>query len=280
MVGGPSPCGAVRHAGSRRPGGGAVAPCLGTVRLAGDRRPGGPASTRLAARLSTGKIALLPQERGARLGRMDLTLVMAFAGAALLLSLAPGPDMIYVVANAIGGGRRAGVLAALGMSAGLVVHTTAAALGLGALLQAAPGVLDAVRIMGAVFLAYLAVTAWRRSRHDADGRPVRVTRQSRRKVFLMALLTNLANPKVVLFYLAFLPQFLTRGPAAWPATTQLLLLGLIFIVIGLAVDASAGLLAGALSERVFGRAAVRSWLERASAVLFGGLAARLVIDSR
>jgi len=99
-------------------------------------------------------------------------------------------------------------------------------------------------------------------------------------VFVMALLTNLANPKVVLFYLAFLPQFLTSGPTAWPAAAQLMLLGSVFIVIGLAVDGAAGLVAGALSERVLGHAGVHGWLERASAAIFGGLAVRLVLDSR
>jgi threonine/homoserine/homoserine lactone efflux protein len=225
------------------------------------------------------KFSLLAPFEGASLLGVELSLVMAFAVAALLLSLAPGPDMLFVVANALGGGRRSGVLAALGMSAGLAVHTTAAALGLGALLQAAPSVLDAVRLGGALFLAYLAIGAWRRGRQAvAEGTPP--MRQSARRVFVMTLLTNLANPKVVLFYLAFLPQFLTRGPGAWTPTSQLLVLGAIFIVIGLAIDASAGVLAGALSERVFGRVAVRRWLERVSAAVFGGLAVRLMVDAR
>jgi threonine/homoserine/homoserine lactone efflux protein len=211
---------------------------------------------------------------------MDSALIAAFAAAVLLLSLAPGPDMLFVVANAVGGGRRVGLVAALGMSTGLAVHTVAAALGLGALLRVAPGVLDGVRVLGAVFLAYLAVSAWRRSRArtPTTGTTPR-TRASRRRVYVMALLTNLANPKVVLFYLAFLPQFLTSGPGSWAPTVQMLVLGALFIVIGLTVDGTAGLLAGSLSDRLLHHSAVGRWLERASATIFGGLAVRLVLDS-
>jgi threonine/homoserine/homoserine lactone efflux protein len=212
---------------------------------------------------------------------VDLALLVAFAAAVLLLSLAPGPDMLFIVANAIGGGRRAGVVAALGMSTGLAVHTVAAACGLGALLRVFPGVLDGVRVVGALFLAALAFTAWRRSRARGTHASLTVrARTSMRKVYVMALLTNLANPKVVLFYLAFLPQFLSTGPASWAPTLQLLVLGALFIVIGLAVDGSAGLLAGSLADRVLRNPAVGGWLERVSAALFGGLAVRLVLDSR
>jgi threonine/homoserine/homoserine lactone efflux protein len=243
---------------------------------------------------------------------MDSTLLVAFLVAVALLSLAPGPDMLFIVANAVTGGRRAGVVAALGMSTGLAVHTVAAALGLGALIQAAPMVLDGVRVAGAVFLVYLAVSTWRssmtvgrvevpeapdgpaasdrgRDRAPSDtgpsdrgpigaapaGRPRSISR-----VYAMATLTNLANPKVVLFYLAFFPQFLTTSTGSWPVTLQFLTLGAAFIVVGLAVDASAGMLAGMLSERVLRRGRVRRWLDRVSAAVFGGLAVRLALDTR
>ncbi|HEV7713523.1 MAG TPA: LysE family translocator [Asanoa sp.] len=209
---------------------------------------------------------------------MDTHLLLAFVAASALLSLAPGPDLLFIVANGVAGGRRAGVLAALGMSTGLAIHTAAAAFGLGALIRAAPQALTAVRIAGALFLLYLAVTTWRNSRATAESTVVPV-RRSLRRTYLMATLTNLANPKVILFYLAFLPQFVGTGPGAWPVTAQLLLLGLVFIVVGLAVDASAGLLSGTLSEKIAARPGFRRRMERASAAVFAGLAARLVIDN-
>ncbi|MFD8862868.1 LysE family translocator [Streptomyces sp. NPDC059590] len=217
---------------------------------------------------------------------MDLSLIAAFVAAAFLLSVAPGPDMLFIVANATSGGRRAGVVAALGMSTGLAVHTLAAALGLSALFRAAPEALEVVRLAGAVFLIYLAVTSWRAGRRTPGGEQdtadaaATAPRRPLRKLYLMATLTNVANPKVILFYLAFLPQFLTVGDGAWPVWLQLLTLGGLFIMIGLPVDATVGLAAGSLADKLLSRPSFRRRLERASAVVFGGLAVRLALDSR
>lgn len=211
---------------------------------------------------------------------MDPSLFSAFVVAVALLSIAPGPDLMYIVANAIGGGRRAGIVAALGMSTGLAVHTTAAALGLSQLLRAAPEALTVVRIVGAAFLVYLAVTAWRSSRASSTAAPIAAQRRPVRKVFVMGLLTNVANPKVALFYLAFLPQFVSTGHGNWPLAMQIVALGATFIVIGLVVDGMAGILAGTLSERVLSRAGIHRWLDRLAAAVFGGLAVRLALDTR
>ena len=121
--------------------------------------------------------------------------------------------MLFIVANAAVGGRRAGVVAAAGMSTGLAVHSLAAAVGLGALIQAAPQVLNGVRVAGAAFLLYLAYLTWRASRQEV-GEPdetLELPKRTLRRTYLMATLTNLANPKVILFYLAFVPQFITSG---------------------------------------------------------------------
>lgn len=215
---------------------------------------------------------------------MDLAVVVAFTVAVTLLSLAPGPDMMFIVANAVAGGRRAGLTAAVGMSTGLAAHTVAAAFGLGALIQAAPAVLDAVRIVGAAFLVYLAITTWRASRKSKDDGDVEqqptVPKRSIRRVYVMAVLTNLANPKVILFYLAFFPQFLTTGPGSWPATIQFLLLGALFIAVGLTVDGSVGLLAGTARDQLLRRAKIRRRLDQACAAVFGALAVRLALDSK
>src|SRR5690606_12829180 len=100
------------------------------------------------------------------------------------------------------------------------------------------------------------------------------------RLYGMAVLTNVANPKVIIFYLAFVPQFLTTGPGAWPVAPQLLALGGVLILVGLSVDGTAGLLAGIASERIRRHRKVRCWLERASAAVFGALAVRLVADNR
>jgi len=211
---------------------------------------------------------------------MDPALVIAFGVAVFLLSVAPGPDMLFIVANAAAGGRRAGLVSAVGMSTGLAVHTVAAALGLSALIAAVPEALTVIRGAGAVFLVYLAVSAWREGRAPAPAEAAPQPKRSLRRLYVMATLTNLANPKVVLFYLAFLPQFLSHGTGSWPVPVQLLALGALFIVIGLSVDGTVGVAAGTLAEKVLGRPAVRRRMQRASALVFGGLAVRLALDTR
>ncbi len=176
------------------------------------------------------------------------------------------------------GGRETavGVVAAAGMSSGILGHTILAALGLGALLQAAPIALEAVRIAGAVFLVYLAITTLRSAKDVAATAPTRFGQRSLRKTYMMAVLVNLSNPKVVLFYIAFFPQFVTEG--GWPVPVQFLVMGAILILIGFTVDASVGLASGTLSAVLQRRPAVQRWLNRVSAAIFGGLAVRLVVD--
>ncbi|MPZ82889.1 MAG: LysE family translocator [Actinophytocola sp.] len=207
---------------------------------------------------------------------MDLSTVIAFAVACVVISVVPGPDMMFIVANGIARGRPAGVVAAVGMSTGIAVHTVAAALGLGMLLQAAPVALEAVRVVGAVFLVYLAITTLRAAKDVATTAPQRFGTRSLRHTYVMAVLTNLANPKVILFYVAFFPQFRTVG--GWATPVQFLVMGAILIVTGLTVDATVGLAAGTLSALLLRRPAIQRWLNRVSAAIFGGLAVRLVAD--
>ncbi|WP_350275172.1 LysE family translocator [Kribbella sp. HUAS MG21] len=211
---------------------------------------------------------------------MDLSVMLGFLVAVFLVSIVPGPDMLFIVANAAAGGRRTGVVAAAGMSTGLAVHSVAAALGLGALIQAAPQVLNGVRIAGAAFLLYLAYLTWRASGQELTTEDTpQLPRRTLRRTYVLATLTNLANPKVILFYLAFVPQFVTTGSGSWPVTLQFLVLGAVFIMVGFPVDAGAALLAGTLTERLLRTGSrVRRRLERITAAIFAGLAARLAAD--
>lgn len=207
---------------------------------------------------------------------MDLSIILAFAVACVVISVVPGPDMMFIMANGIARGRAAGVVAAAGMSTGMAGHTVAAALGLGALLQAAPVALETVRIAGAVFLVYLAITTLRSAKDVAATAPAKFGGRSLRRTYMMATLVNLSNPKVVLFYVAFLPQFVTLG--GWPVPVQFLVMGAMLITIGFCVDATVGLAAGTLSAVLLRRPTIQKWLNRVSAAIFGGLAVRLVAD--
>jgi threonine/homoserine/homoserine lactone efflux protein len=206
---------------------------------------------------------------------MELTTLLAFAGACVVLNLVPGPGMMFIIAQGVSGGRRPGLAAAAGMASGTVVHTAAAALGLSALLGAAPAALNVVRIGGAAVLIYLAVAALRSAR---AGVPLTAKgpKRSLRRTYVSAVLTNLANPKVVLFYVAFVPQFL--DPHGWPIALQILVLGALVVLIGLVMDSGVGFAAGTFSSLLVSRPAVQRGLKRASAAIFGGLAVRLLAD--
>lgn len=202
-------------------------------------------------------------------------MLLGFAMAVVVLNVVPGPGMMFIVAHGISGGRRSGVVAAMGMASGTVVHTVLAALGLSALLRAAPFALDAVRIAGGLFLLYLAINALRSARAASRVGSVEA-RKPLRRTYLSAMLTNLANPKVVLFYLAFVPQFLT--PNGWPVSAQILALGSVLIGIGLVMDCAIGLMTGTFSALLLRRPAFERWLKRISGLIFGGLALRLLAD--
>lgn len=200
-----------------------------------------------------------------------------FLIATVTLNLTPGPDMLYVMANSIAGGRRTGVVSALGVGAGCVVHTFAAALGLSALLMSSAVLYDAFRYVGAAYLIYMGIRSLMSSRMAvaASG--------PRREVPLIAtfrrgVATNVLNPKVAIFFLAFLPQFVdpSRGSAVW----QFLLLGTIFNVSGTTVNTIVGLVSGQMGSWMAARPAfsrVQQWF---TGGVFMALGARIALAGR
>ena len=155
------------------------------------------------------------------------TAIPLFLVATITLALIPGPDMVYVLARSVGQGRKAGIVSALGVSVGILVHTSAAALGLSALLMSSAFAYTAVKYLGAVYLIYLGV---RIVLSKDTGSLSTLQQASLKRIFSQGVLTNVLNPKIALFFLAFLPQFVdvSSGQVAW----QILTLGIIFNVIG------------------------------------------------
>lgn len=199
---------------------------------------------------------------------LDPATVLAFLGAGIVLNLTPGADVMFASASGIAGGPKAGVAAAAGVALGGVFHTVLAAAGLAVLLETVPFALDAVRYAGGAYLLYLAIKAWRgRVAAPAEG-AARLGRAVAR-----GFVTNALNPKVALFVLAFLPQF--TDPAAGPVWRQILALGLVFSATGFVITAGYGAAAG-MAGQALGRAT--GWLGRVAAVVFAGLALRLVWD--
>lgn len=208
---------------------------------------------------------------------MRSELFLAFLSAALVVQLVPGPGMLFILANGIAGGPRAGVAAACGAATGMVVHTFAAALGLAALFAHAPSAYDALRIAGAAYLLWLAIGHFRSASGKELAEPVHEPRSVRR-VFVRAWLNNLANPKVILFYLAFLPQFI--APKAGSPTLQLLLLGFVFLLLGLVIDLALGVFSGRIGDWLRRRPSFRRGIDRLAGTIMGALGLRLLISGR
>jgi threonine/homoserine/homoserine lactone efflux protein len=196
-------------------------------------------------------------------------LITGFVIAGLILNITPGADFLYIMSSGLSGGSRIGVAAALGVNLGVVVHILAAAAGLSALLFAHPAAYDLIRICGAAYLAWMAVQVWRRSSTVARARSCPDVRQAARRGFFI----NVSNPKTALFIFAFIPQF--TDPTIGSIWVQILILGAIFLLNGavftLCLGVGSGYFAAALGRRV-------GVLNKISAILLGGLAARLIID--
>ena len=200
---------------------------------------------------------------------MDPWTIATFIGASFLLYLTPGADMMFTIASGVAGGPRAGLAAAAGISLGVLTHVIAAAAGLAVLVAASPVMLDGVRYAGAAYLAYLAYANWTAD-PDLDERK---GRSDVWRAFQRGYLTNILNPKVILFILAFLPQF--TNPAIGPVWHQIILLGVILGIGGILTDGAFGLFAGLAADRVRKSAGT---MNKISAVVFGSLAARLAIN--
>ncbi|WP_327682173.1 LysE family translocator [Kitasatospora sp. NBC_00458] len=214
---------------------------------------------------------------------LDLPLYLAFVAAALALCVTPGPDMMFVVAMGGRGGPATGVMAALGVAFGATVHAVAAMLGLSSVFAHLPVLYHVLRWAGAAYLVLLAVQAFRdRSPLGADGTDgtgdgggeADGAASGRLRAFWKGAVTNLLNPKVIMFNIAFLPQFV--NPGLGHVTGQFLVLGVTLVAVGLAVDASVGVLAGRLAALLRRSRRVARGLNVFSGAVFGALAVRLV----
>lgn len=198
-----------------------------------------------------------------------------FVAAVLLLNVTPGPDTAYIVGRSLAQGRAAGLVSALGISAGCCVHALALAVGLSAILHASALAFTAIKLAGGIYLAWLGLRMLLAKPVSATGVQVAPAR-SLRTIFLQALATNVLNPKVILFFLAFIPQFV-RADAdhKW---LGFLLLGMALSAISLVWNSGTALLAGTLARRASGRPQVRLWLERTVGASFVALGARLALS--
>jgi threonine/homoserine/homoserine lactone efflux protein len=196
--------------------------------------------------------------------------LLVFALAAGVLVAIPGPNHIYIVTRSIAQGRRIGLASAFGVETGTLVHVSAATVGLSALVASSAVAFDALRYAGAAYLAYLGVRALLRDEAielDGDG----AAAPSARRAYLDGVLVNVLNPKVALFFLAFLPQFV--DPARGAASTQILVLGVVVLAIATTTDVLYALAAGALGGWLRSRPAFVRVQRYVTGCIYLGLAA-------
>lgn len=174
----------------------------------------------------------------------DLTVLIAFIAASLVVLLIPGPGVVYVVARTVSQGLGAGLLSVLGVSAGALVHVVAATLGLSAVLLASAAAFDIVKALGAAYLIYLGIRALRSG--DTTELPAGRALRTRSRVFTDGVIVSALNPKLAMFFMAFLPQFV--DPNGFPAAVQMLLLGLLYVSMALLTDGAYALLATRLQK--------------------------------
>jgi threonine/homoserine/homoserine lactone efflux protein len=202
---------------------------------------------------------------------VDPHLLLAFVVTTMIAMVVPGPDMLFVLGCGMRGGPKAGLLATAGVATSEAIHVAVAAAGLAALFAAVPVAFTVVKIAGAAYLIHLGVQAIRKRKSVPDESGGRV-----RRAYLSGLLTNLLNPKMVTFTIAFLPQFV--DPALGRIWLQFAVLGAIMIVFEFLVDGAVGVLAGRIGGWLRRKRKARQRLEVATGGIFIGLGVRLAID--
>ncbi|MFK7945874.1 MAG: LysE family translocator [Paracoccaceae bacterium] len=199
----------------------------------------------------------------------ELVTIVAFLVTSVALYLTPGADMMFISASGAAGGPRAGFMAGLGVSLGSLSHTAFAVLGVAALIRTSPLAYDILRYVGAAYLIYLAIQIWRAPPPDPDAEGAADVWSA----FRRGALTNLLNPKVSVFVLAYLPQF--TDPAIGPLWAQIAVLGVIFSLVSIPFNCTYGVVAGFFADVL--RSAGRT-MNRICAIVFGGLAVRLALN--
>lgn len=198
----------------------------------------------------------------------------------IALGLAPGPDNIFVLTQSALYGRMAGLLVTLGLCTGLIVHTMAVAFGVAVIFQTSELAFSALKVIGAAYLLYLAWGAWKAgaSPLPQEGAQNQPNALSYKKLYLRGIVMNLTNPKVAIFFLAFLPQF--ADPAQGSIPLQMLLLGLLFIVASLLVFSAIAWGAGVLGQKLRRSSRWQQIMNRTASLIFIALAIRLATTER
>ncbi|HSO11729.1 MAG TPA: LysE family translocator [Anaerolineales bacterium] len=195
-----------------------------------------------------------------------------FVGVSWILILAPGPDMLYVITRGMAHGRRAGIVSALGVVCGILVHTTAAAFGLTLLLKASTPAFLTVKYLGAAYLIHLGFKAWQAK----NSFHLQTSSVNSRSLFWQGTLSNVLNPKIAIFFLAFLPQFVDQGGGR--VALQMVILGLTFALFGLCFLVVVGYFAGSVGAWLTNQPRCTNLLRWLTGGVLVGLGTRLALS--
>lgn len=196
-----------------------------------------------------------------------------FLVTAILLNLTPGTDTMYIVSRSISQGRTAGIYSALGISAGVVVHTILAAFGLSVILMQSAFLFNLIKIIGAIYLAYLGIRMLIAKNTVKEQQSL--TKQSNKKIFLQGLVTNVTNPKVALFFLAFLPQFIHTN-AGVSSPIPFIILGLTFTLTGGIWCLITAYFSSVATNKLRGNSKVSTVLNRLTGIVFIAMGIKLL----
>lgn len=199
-----------------------------------------------------------------------------FIGVSWALILAPGPDMLYVITRGMAHGRKAGMLSAIGVVCGILVHTTAAAFGLSLILQTSAFAFLFVKFVGAAYLMYLGIKAWREKTTFCLQTSAAGAKSS--ALFWQGVLSNVLNPKIAIFFLAFLPQFVDKGGDH--VTLQLVILGITFACFGLGFLLAVGYSSGSIGRWLTYRPKYAQFFQRLAGGILIGLGIRLAFTEK
>jgi len=206
----------------------------------------------------------------------DTTSLLSFVAAALIVLLIPGPGVLYVIARSLSQGHRAGLVSVFGLSLGALVHVAAATAGLSAILLASSVAFGTVKGLGAAYLIYLGIRTLLAPRAAATLEAS--TRRSLNRILLDGVVVTLLNPKIAVFFLAFLPQFVDSRGA--PVSQQVLMLGLIYVGLALVTDSSYALFAATIRRWLGGRLRQGPLPQYATGALYIGLGLNTALNGR
>jgi threonine/homoserine/homoserine lactone efflux protein len=211
---------------------------------------------------------------------MNVTQILSFLAVSILLTLAPGPDILFVITQSVSRGKKSGIIFALGLCTGLCAHTTAASLGISFILYQSAYVFQVVKYIGAAYLIYLGIQALR-EKNEAISIDIAGSSQehiSAGKLYARGFFMNILNPKVSLFFLGFLPQFVSA--AALNPSFEMLMLGLLFILQALCIFSIVSFISHLLSHKIVRHPFFTSHLKRIKAILFIAIGVKLACSER